>query len=997
MTQNSNGLEIAIIGMSLRFPGANNIDQFWENLRDGVGSISFFTEEELSSSGVAPSLLTNPNYVKAYGALEGVELFDASFFGLNPREAEITDPQHRLFLECAWEALENAGYDSENYAGSIGIYAGSGANRYLINVLESIKNVETRDIFFTSIGSDKDFLTTRVSYKMNLTGPSVTLQTACSTSLVAVHMASQALLAGACDMCLAGGVTVRPRQKAGYTYQEGGIFSRDGRCLAFDANATGTVPGSGVGIVVLKRLHDALEDSDHIYAVIKGSAINNDGAGKIGYTAPGVRGQANVIRSAHVVAEVEPETITYIEAHGTGTQLGDAIELSALAEVFSAASRKMRFCAVGSVKTNIGHLDTAAGIAGLIKTALALKNRMIPPVIHFEQANPTIDLEKSPFSFNTELMEWKSKGAVRRAGISSFGIGGTNAHVILEEAPQIQPSGPSWSRHLLILSAKSEPALEEATKNLSQFLKQHRDVNLADVSYTLQLGRRSFDFRRILMCRDLEDAIAALDATDQSRMTTRFQKPRSPQVVFMFPGQGTQYRGMAEELYLHEAVFREQVDLCAEILKRRSEIDLYSVLFPTHSRKGEPTPDLKQTSVAQPALFVIEYALSRLLMGWGIRPQAMIGHSLGEYVAACLSGIWSLEDALWLVSSRGRLMQDLPEGAMLSVSLSEDELWRLLTRPELTVAATNSPISSVVSGPVPAIEALQKDLIGKGIACRRLQTSHAFHSPMMDPILEPFAELARKTEFRPPQIPYISNLDGMWISDKSAQDAHWWTRHLRQTVRFTEGLSKILARPDVVLIEVGPGKTLSNLAKQHVEEGSEPMAISTLAGPGQSDVESMLQTLGRAWLADIKVSWPGVYCRQRRNRVPLPTYPFERQRFWIDEPSTPQMADNYPRHESQGGANIRMPLSSGPSTEFHYETADSPSPSQLPGSDASTDYAGATWDANTGEAGAVLGPVIRQQLELMSLQLRALQEEVAETEGHYERRASHTWYGSAQT
>ncbi|WP_414542079.1 SDR family oxidoreductase [Nostoc sp. CCY0012] len=893
-----NGSEIAIIGLSGKFPGAKDVEEFWQNLQNGVNSVSFFSDEELLSSGVDPDVLKNPNYVKAASLLEDVELFDAAFFGFNPREAEITDPQHRLFLECAWQALENAGYNSDIYKGAIGVFGGSSLSSYLLNVYLN------QNLSFSghqlSIAGDKDYLTTRVSYKLNLTGPSYTVQTACSTSLVAVHLACQSLLNGECDMALTGGVSINSSRKAGYFYQEGSISSPDGYCRAFDAKAQGTIGGEGVGIVVLKRLEDALSDRDCIHAVIKGSAINNDGANKVSYTAPRIGGQAKAIKMAQVVAEVEPETITYIEAHGTGTSLGDPIEIAALTQVFQASTKKKGFCAIGSVKTNIGHLDAAAGVTGLIKTVLALKHKQIPPSLHFEKPNPQIDFANSPFYVNTALSSWEVRGIPRRAGVSSFGIGGTNAHVILEEAPVMEQGSRRAGKQgrnyqLLVLSAKTESALETATTNLVDYLQQNHNANFADIAYTLGVGRRSFDHRRMLVCKNIDDALKALKSPGSPGVFTHYQEPKHCPVAFMFSGQGTQYVDMGRELYETEPIFREQIDNCCRLLTPHLGIDLRDLLYPDAAQNQEVEKQLKQTAMAQPALFVVEYALAQLWMAWGIHPQVMIGHSIGEYVAACLAGVFSLEDALFVVAMRGRLMQQVPAGAMLAVPLSQAELQPLLTE-ELTIAVYNTPSLCVVAGPVSSIEQLQHQLRDKGVECRLLHTSHAFHSPMMSPIVEPFNQLLQTVKLNPPKIPFLSNVSGTWITTAEATDPNYWAKHLRQPVRFSEGVTELVKQPERILLEVGPGRALSSLIKQH--QANEQLVLTSIRHPQEQkpDVEFILNTLGRLWLAGVQVNWSGFYADQqcvsvraasrreafRRNRLPLPTYPFERQRYWIE-------------------------------------------------------------------------------------------------------------------
>ncbi|MEH2381699.1 MAG: SDR family NAD(P)-dependent oxidoreductase [Nostoc sp.] len=882
------GLEVAIVGMAGRFPGAKNIDEFWYNLLDGVESLSVFSDEELLSSGIDPAVLSHPQYVKAGPMLDDVEMFDASFFGYTPREAQITDPQHRLFLECAQEALDNAGYNPQIYKSPIGVYAGASTNIYLLkNLASNLELSELLGTFQTMISNENDHLSTLVSYKLNLTGPSVTVQTACSTSLVAVHLACQSLLSGDCEIALAGGVALQLPQKTGYLYQEGGILSPDGHCRAFDAKAQGTVGGSGVGIVVLKRLSLALADRDHIYAVIKGSAINNDGSLKVGYTAPSVEGQAKVIRSAQVTAEIEAETLTYVEAHGTGTVLGDPIEIEALTQAFRASTEKKAFCAIGSVKTNIGHLDTVAGVTGLIKTVMALKHKLLPPSLHFDVPNPKIDFANSPFYVNTKVSEWKSKPFPRRAGVSSFGIGGTNAHVVLEEASTVQ-MGDIRSFHsrpwqLLLLSAKTSSALDTATKNLLDHLKQHPDLNLVDVAYTLGVGRRDFNYRRMLVCHDFEDAVNTLEALPDKRVLTNFQETRQRPITFMFPGQGAQYTNMASELYQVEPTFRSFVDQCCELLKPHLGLDLRHLLYPISEQVELSTQQLNQTAITQSALFVIEYSLARLWIEWGVRPVAMIGHSIGEYVAACLAGVFSLEDALMLVAARGQLMQKLPPGAMLAVPLSVEQVQPILSE-KLSLAAINEPSLCVISGSIQAVAQLESYLIEKGISSHRLHTSHAFHSEMMDSILEPFTLMVKKVDLKLPEIPYVSNVTGNWITAAQATDPSYWATHLRSSVRFTDGMQLLLQEPERILLEVGPGRTLSTLAKQHPQKAIGQVVLNSLQHPKerQSDVEFLLTTLGQIWLAGIQVDWAGFYRHDQHYRIPLPTYPFERQRYWIE-------------------------------------------------------------------------------------------------------------------
>jgi acyl transferase domain-containing protein len=717
--------------MAGRFPGAPDIEQFWANLRDGVESISFFTDDELLASGVEPELLRDPSYVKARPIMGGIDLFDAGFFGLSPREAEVLDPQQRVFLECAWQALEVAGYAGKDHPCRVGVYAGSTISTYML------QNLYGSRAFRASIGllqmytaNDKDYLSTRTSYKLGLTGPSISVNCACSTSLVAVCVAARALIDGECDIALAGGVNVTIPEKTGYLYQRGSILSPDGHCRAFDHRAQGTIFGDGIGIVALKRLEDALEDGDNIDAVVLGAAVNNDGSAKVGFTAPSPTGQAEVVERALAIANVRAETITYVEAHGTGTALGDPVEIAGLTQAFRKHTSASAFCAIGSVKTNVGHLSTAAGIAGFIKTLLALKHRKIPPSLHFETPNPEIDFASTPFFVNSRLTNWNGPGPLR-AGVSSFGIGGTNAHVIVEQPPHAEPTAepPSWQ--LLTLSAKSEGALESATTNVVHNLQQQPDAGLANVAFTLQRGRGKFSHRRAIVARTGQDAANAVGAAVTSRVRTGVVAAHRPSVVFMFPGQGAQYAGMAAGLYRAEPCFRATVDECVETLALPQ--DFRATLSCEMANRDHSAALLKQTAYAQPALFVVEYALARLLMSWGLRPDAMIGHSIGEYVAACLAGVLTPQDALTLVATRGRLMQRLPAGAMLAVNLAEDELRPLLDG-DLCLATVNAARMCVVSGTSGAITQFEQRMRQRQIALSRLQTSHAFHSSMMDPI-----------------------------------------------------------------------------------------------------------------------------------------------------------------------------------------------------------------------------------------------------------------------
>ncbi len=914
--------KVAVVGMAVRLPGARNVGEFWSNLRGGVESVTFFSDAELAAAGVNPALLGNPKYVKAGAMIEGVEMFDAPFFGINRKEAQLMDPQHRFFLECAWEALENAGYNAEKYEGRIGVYASESLNTYfLLNVQSNHDVIESMGSIQTILNNDRDFLATRTSFIFDLKGPSVVIQSACSSSLVAIHLACQSLNYGDCDMALTGGVSIRLPQKAGYIYQEGSIYSRDGHCRTFDAKATGTIGGNGVGVVLLKRLADAIRDGDHIHAVIRGSAVNNDGSVKIGYTAPSVDGQAKAIAEALGIAGVEPETINYVEAHGTATPLGDPIEIEALTLAYRHRTDKKNFCAIGSLKTNLGHLDAAAGVGGLIKTVLSIQHREIPPSLHFEQPNPKIDFGNSPFYVNAKLAAWDSTGAApRRAGVSSFGIGGTNAHVVVEESPPVETTGQIRPHHLFVLSARSEAALDQLTTNLVGHLRARPDCNPADAAYTLQVGRKSFPHRRMLVCAEAGEAVAALESRDPRKVFDAKPEGSSP-VVFMFPGQGAQHVQMGRELYDTEPVFRAEVDRCAQLLKPALGLDLRGVIYPEAEHAEEAAQQLGRTELTQPAIFVVEYALAKVWMSWGVRPEAMIGHSLGEYVAACLAGVFTLEEALSLVAARAQLMQRLPGGAMLGVQLPEDETRKFLNH-QLSIAAVNAPAVCVVSGTEEAVAELQKRWDETGVACRRLHTSHAFHSPMMNDILEPFARLVKDFNPKPPRIPYISNLTGKWITSAEATDPAYWTRHLRDAVRFADGLGMLLKKSQRLLLEVGPGHTLGGLAKRHPGKaaGQEPLASLPVPQDGGSEAAHLMNTLGRLWLAGVDVDWPKVHAGVwRKRRVPLPTYPFEHQRYWLDpvprtstRPEHAPAASAQPNGHAGGAGNLPARMADAP-------------------------------------------------------------------------------------
>lgn len=901
MTSDDRFEGVAIIGMTGRFPGADSVEEFWANLVEGKETISFFSDAELMESGLDVSELKRRGcYVPARGLLKDADCFDAEFFGVHPKEAEVMDPQQRVFLEACWAALERAGYPPGHMTCLVGVFGGATYNTYYQYALAGRPDlIELVGSDLVMFGNEKDYLTTRVAYKLGLKGPALNVCTACSTSLVAVAQACQSLLTYQCDLALAGGVSIKVPQKSGYYHDEGNIGSADGHTRSFDAQSSGTAFSNGVAVVVLKRMEDAAKDGDRIYAVIKSAALNNDGSQRVSFGAPGVEGQSQVIAMAHAMAEVDPETITCVEAHGTGTPLGDPIEVAALTKAFRVGTEAKQFCALGSVKSNIGHLDAAAGVAGLIKMALALHHKVIPPSLHFTKPNPKLDLEHSPFYVNAALQKWTAKpGMPRRAGVSSFGSGGTNAHVVVEEAPERPVSGPSRSWQLLVLSAKSMEALHRATVNLVTHLRQlSTEVGggeavreLADAAYTLQTGRSEFVHRRILVCRDFEDAATALDLNDPKRVFTQSQPFSRPPVVFMFPGQGAQYSGMGSVLYRTESVFASEVDRCTELLQPILQTDLRRIMFPSKGRETESDALLVQTRFTQPALFVIEYALAKLWMSWGIKPAAMIGHSVGEYVAGCLAGVFSLEDALMLVAQRGALVQAQPGGAMLAIRLPETEVSPLLSE-SVSIAAINSPNLCVASGPHEAIAALEKDLESRGVTVRHLQTSHAFHSAMMEPVLEPFTSLLKTVKLSRPTIPYVSNVSARWITPADAQSPDYWAGHVRKTVRFAEGVAELLKDPRHVLLEVGPGQTLCTMARQHPGKKAEQAVFASMPVAGDLEVRGITETLGRLWMTGVEVDWGGYHADEQRRRVVLPTYPFERKRYWPEPHQSSDRAD----------------------------------------------------------------------------------------------------------
>ncbi|MBE9571659.1 MAG: SDR family NAD(P)-dependent oxidoreductase [Proteobacteria bacterium] len=873
---------IAIIGLSCRFPGARNKEEFWQNLKNGVEAITQFSDEELITSGISPEDFNDPAYVRTGHIIEDVDKFDASFFGYSPKEAEITDPQHRLFLECAWEALEDAGYAPRSYEGVIGVYASARMSTYLFNMGFELKQLGTSKGFQILIGNDKDYIASRVSYKLGLTGPSVMIQSACSSSLVAVHLACEDLLNGTCDLILAGGVAVTIPQKMGYLYQEGMIFSPDGRCRAFDADANGMSGGNGVGVVALKRLDDALNDADHIYAIIRGTATNNDASEKIGYTAPSVSGQSAVMSEALRVAEVEPETISYIECHGTGTSLGDPIEIEALRRIFRNQTKQKKLCAVGSVKTNIGHLDTAAGVASLIKTALALEHGELVPSLNFKKANPHIDFENSPFYVNTELSQWKRNEVPRRAGVSSFGIGGTNAHVVLEEAPDGASVNIEFERplQLLRLSAKSENALKKLAERYVIFLKNRPDFSLEDICFTANAGRSHFPYRACFVAKSVAQLENKLEAfASGMEVIQEKTEEAAPLLVFLFTGQGAQYSGMGKKLYEIQPTFRENIDRCSEILKTHMDRPLLPLIF-------EEDPYLDITAYTQPSLFAFEYALAQMWMSWGIYPNVVMGHSVGEYVAACVAGVFNLEDGLNLIASRARLIGAQPLGGkMASVFAGKEMVIESIAGYEkyVSIAAINGPEHVVISGKGEVVDKVLNALEQNGISTYHLNISHAFHSPLMDPVLHDFEEIAGTVAYSSPKIKLVSNLTG-GIIGKEVCMARYWRDHIRQPVLFKTGIESLSQYGINIFLEIGPKPTLLGMGKKCLPKEA-GLWLPTLK-KGKDDWVQIIETTANLYVRGLdSLAFDRDY---HRKRVSLPTYPFERKRYWIERPREKQ-------------------------------------------------------------------------------------------------------------
>lgn len=876
--------DIAIVGMAAQLPGAIGLDAYWELLRSGTSAIKQLSDEEMLAAGVDPATLADSNYVPFAANLEGYTEFDADFFGLSPKEAAIMDPQHRKFLEVSWHALENAGHMPENFKGPIGVYAGCGMGSYFyFNICSNRDLVDNTGMFLLRhTGNDKDFLSTRLSHFLDLRGPSISLQTACSTSLVGVHYAAAALLNGECDMAIAGGVTIDLPQGQGYLFKENEILSPDGQCHAFDHRAEGTVFGSGAGAVVLRRLEDAISERDHIWAVIKGTAVNNDGSDKAGYLAPSVGGQAAAIAEAQAIAGVSADTVDYVECHGTGTYLGDPIEVAALTEAFRETTDEVGFCHIGSVKTNIGHTDTAAGAASLIKTALSLHHKQIPPSLGYEAPNPAIEFEGGPFSVNDTLRDWTSHKGPRRAGVNSLGVGGTNVHAVVQEAPERAASEPSdWPFQLLTISGRNKAALDANTKALADYLSADPETDLANIAYTLKEGRRAFERRRVVVAESAREAAQKLAKSDPREVFTH-RAMDAPEAVFMFPGGGAQYAGMAQDLYETEPVFAEWIEAGLTVLQPRLDYDIRALWLPGDDAFSSANETLKTPSIQLPLIMIVEYALAQLLKSWGIEPRVLIGHSMGENTAAALAGVMSFEDCIGLVHLRGQLFDTVPAGGMLSVSLPAETL-RGYLGDTLDLAAINGPDLSVASGPQETLDALQTRLASEDIECQRIAIDIAAHSRMLEPILTRFGDYLRSITLNAPSIPIISNRTGIALTDAQAMDPEYWVQHLRGTVNFADSIAHIADTPNRAFIEVGPGKALSSLAQQCSDVQSDQV-INVLRHPDQTVADDVffMSVLGRLWAVGFEIDWPQIWGDATRNKVVLPGYQFQQSPYFIE-------------------------------------------------------------------------------------------------------------------
>lgn len=868
--------KIAIIGMAGRFPEAPDVEQLWQNLVQGRESIRKLDRKRVEEAGIDMALLDKDNYVDAFGWLEDIDMFDAGFFAMSPRETEIRDPQHRLLLETSYLALENAGYSPDKFSGDIALFSGIGSSGYLYkNLMPRQDLLETLGGHSLVISNEKDYASTFVSYKLNITGASININTSCSSSLVSVHYGMQNLLNFESDIVLAGGSAINSDQDIGYHYTEGGIHPPDGHIRPFDEKALGTIGGSGAGIVVMKRLEDAIADGDHIHGILLASVVNNDGANKVGYTAPSINGQSRVIREALNLAQLDASEISYVETHGTGTALGDPIEVQALTDAYRQSTGRQQYCAIGSLKSNIGHLGAASGVSGLIKVLMAMKHKQIPASINFAKPNPEIDFESSPFFVNSKLTPWSAPSPLH-AGVSSFGIGGTNVHIVVESAPQSK-SSDSDAPQVLVLSAKSRRSLDENRNKLAQHIADNPQFSLSDIAYTLQSGRQDFSWRTAVVAQDRDHAIELL----QSSQLCQLKYTGNEKTVVMFPGQGSQYLAMGKTLYFAGGVFKETIDLCCQLSQGECQLDLMPFFLGEDSVKQS----INDTTFVQPLLFVIEYAYGKLLQSFGVKADAYTGHSIGEYVAACFAGVFSLQDAIKLVCIRGRLMSASPEGSMLAIRKSADEIRPYVQESGLELAAINSRSHCVVSGAVADIEVFTAALNKMDIHCRILQAAHAFHSKLMDEVLEEFGQCLHGITFNSPQTPFLSNLTGDWITAEQACSRDYWVKHLRGCVNFASGISTLFNAGFKRFIEAGPGNTLTIFVNSH-KTSVEQAYTATLGRHIDQDISDsaqFLSGLAQLWRSGGTLDFG--QCHQTpRYRVPLPNYQFDRQSYWIAPP-----------------------------------------------------------------------------------------------------------------
>jgi phthiocerol/phenolphthiocerol synthesis type-I polyketide synthase E len=899
--------KIAVIGMACRFPGADNIDEFWENLIQGRETLTHFTDEEIAK--VEPyfdKLKDNPEYVRVRGVINDVDKFDAPFFGIPPKEATETDPQQRVWLETAWKALEHSGCDPFRYRGAVGVFTGGGLSSYLINnILRDPRRMEEyfRPDFGAStqmiLGNDTPYMATKTAYYFNLKGPAVFVQTACSTSLVAIAQACQSLYSFESDVCLAGGIRISVPQERGYLYQEGAIVSPDGRCRPFDEQAGGMVGSNGVGVVVLKRLEDAIKDHDTIYALVSGWALNNDGSNKVSFTAPSIDGQAEVIMMAQSLAEVSPEEIGYIEAHGTATKIGDPIEVAGLTKAFSAKTDKKQFCGLGSVKSNIGHADAAAGVASFIKVCLSAYNKRIPPSLHFTKPNPHIDFANSPFYVLNETKEWIEEKPLIM-GVSSFGIGGTNAHVIVEEpslAPKETFRESNWP-DLLLLSTKSEESLHRRKQELIEFMKKNPGLDIHDISNTLAFGRSHMQFRSFITAYDLREVVDGVRAFTDGK-----KEGKATKVTFMFPGQGAQYVNMGLDLYRKNQTFREILDECFTVYKSETGRDLKPTIFNENS--DDNNRKLASTELAQPALFIIEYALSKILEQLGIRPDFMIGHSIGEYTAACLAGVFDLHTGLKIVIKRGELMSKMPPGNMMAVRASIDKL-KDIYEPYFEIAAENASESCTISFKPEDSDKVKALLEENNISYVILNTSHGFHSAAFDPILSEFRDYVNQFDLKSPEIPFISCFSGDFITDAQATSGAYWSQQLRNTVWFRRGILSLVRNEELLFLEVGPNTHLGSITRQFRELSNKKQIISTLGKPDDIDEHyKMVNVLGNMFNIGFEIDFKTLLQGNHPYKIGLPTYPFEKKSYWIDF-KVPEAVTRDTGNEMQGATETLL-------------------------------------------------------------------------------------------